>query len=297
MTIIFPQLYNTTLALKDTATTEEQKTSNSRTALWTVCIGAVFSCFFPWLLTREYIFKSLDFTSTGQIGDTIGGIAGPLLNFTGLLVVYFSLQEQFRTNQDQTKNFKAEQRRSNNETAISSAFKIIDDLRKELDLIAKHQYLTDSSKTPIAIAKYTKPAFLTMWLQQNPYKRAKTRYYPQFEYLKVVADANPLLNRHIQLKRYIPYINDLFTSAVATFNLLRYFIENSTLPDEQKKLLYNVVYSFYEPFVVKYISRLDIFSSSEYSLNFINETLFFLDERLNLVDNYKREIWEMKDEY
>lgn len=41
--------------------------------------------------------------NAGVVGDTIGGIAGPILNFTGLLLVYYSLREQFKANQQQAR--------------------------------------------------------------------------------------------------------------------------------------------------------------------------------------------------
>jgi len=57
--------------------------------------GAVF------MFTRQTIFDSWGFSSTGQIGDTIGGIAGPIINIIGSLLIYYSFITQNKANQIQ----------------------------------------------------------------------------------------------------------------------------------------------------------------------------------------------------
>jgi predicted Na+-dependent transporter len=53
---------------------------------WTIAvlvIGSVLAVFLPPLLVD---WLNGTFGSTGQVGDNIGGIAGPILNLTGLIV-------------------------------------------------------------------------------------------------------------------------------------------------------------------------------------------------------------------
>lgn len=40
----------------------------------------------------------LDFSDTGQIGDTIGGIMGPFAGILGAWLVYLSFQQQIEAN-------------------------------------------------------------------------------------------------------------------------------------------------------------------------------------------------------
>jgi hypothetical protein len=40
----------------------------------------------------------LDFTQTGQIGDTIGGITAPMANLLGAILVYLALKAQIEAN-------------------------------------------------------------------------------------------------------------------------------------------------------------------------------------------------------
>lgn len=43
-------------------------------AKWLLAIGGLVILFMPFLLTSNSIYKGFNLTTTGQIGDTIGGI-------------------------------------------------------------------------------------------------------------------------------------------------------------------------------------------------------------------------------
>jgi hypothetical protein len=60
----------------------------------------------PWLLTRHTIFDSFAFDDTGQIGDTIGGIAGPVIALIVGLLTFLAFWVQFQSNRAQTAQFK-----------------------------------------------------------------------------------------------------------------------------------------------------------------------------------------------
>ncbi len=57
--------------------------------------------FFPFILTKDSIFNGFDFTNTGSIGDTIGGIMGPFIAIiaAGLTFIAFWVQYQFNREQ------------------------------------------------------------------------------------------------------------------------------------------------------------------------------------------------------
>lgn len=44
-----------------------------------IALGILIVIIAPFLLTREAFIKQLDFTSTGGIGDTIGGVTAPVV--------------------------------------------------------------------------------------------------------------------------------------------------------------------------------------------------------------------------
>ncbi len=52
----------------------------------------------PAILVLPAIFPALDFSTTGQIGDTIGGLTAPIVNTMGAILVYFAFKAQVKAN-------------------------------------------------------------------------------------------------------------------------------------------------------------------------------------------------------
>lgn len=91
-------------------------------AIWTLfLVGLIILCLFPFILTRERIFEKLDFTQTGNIGDTIGGITAPFIGLIGALLTFLAFWIQFKANKEQTKQFE-EQDRSNKKERFETKF-------------------------------------------------------------------------------------------------------------------------------------------------------------------------------
>lgn len=57
-------------------------------------------CFAPWLFTGPGC-ERLDFTETGQIGDTIGGVMGPFIAMAGVFLTFVAFLMQVRANEIQ----------------------------------------------------------------------------------------------------------------------------------------------------------------------------------------------------
>jgi hypothetical protein len=60
-----------------------------------IIILLVFTFFAPILFTS---FTIIDFSNTGEIGDTIGGITAPFVNLVAAFLVYISFREQIKAN-------------------------------------------------------------------------------------------------------------------------------------------------------------------------------------------------------
>jgi len=63
--------------------------------------------FTPFLLKADDFHARFNFSETGQIGDTVGGITAPFMNLIGAFLVFFALQAQVKANeliQDQIDN-------------------------------------------------------------------------------------------------------------------------------------------------------------------------------------------------
>lgn len=79
----------------------------NRWAIIIICAGAFLILVFPWLFTQ--FSGKLDFTQTGQIGDTIGGITAPIIGFMSAILIYVSFMIQYKANQMQWKAIRDEQ--------------------------------------------------------------------------------------------------------------------------------------------------------------------------------------------
>ncbi len=62
----------------------------------------IFSFMAPMIFTRKSI---IDFSDTGQIGDTIGGIMNPFIALAGVVLTYLAFYMQYKANQYQRAQF------------------------------------------------------------------------------------------------------------------------------------------------------------------------------------------------
>jgi hypothetical protein len=67
-------------------------------AKWLLIIGGICIIIFPYVLTMPSFVKGSNFTETGQIGDTIGGITAPFLNLVAAGLVFLALKAQVQAN-------------------------------------------------------------------------------------------------------------------------------------------------------------------------------------------------------
>jgi len=119
-------------------------------AMWAGATATVFG-----LLILPLALKDMPLTyseNTGFVGDTIGGIAGPILNFTGLVVVYYSLREQFKANQQQARQIKGEMKRARNERYFDLTFRLVEKLEA-----ATEKHATMFSEVAILYMKQQNP--------------------------------------------------------------------------------------------------------------------------------------------
>lgn len=64
-----------------------------------ILIGGILAILIaPWLFTSQAFWNRLDFSKTGTIGDTIGGITAPISGLIGAILVYWSFKEQRKAN-------------------------------------------------------------------------------------------------------------------------------------------------------------------------------------------------------
>ncbi|SHK71230.1 hypothetical protein [Hymenobacter psychrotolerans] len=98
----------------------------------TLLIGSFISLLLPIVLTQ--LSTGIDFSNTGQIGDTIGGIAGPFLNLTGLIIVYFSFKQQLEANNKQWESLELENVKERQQNDFDIIYKSIVMLGNEISI-------------------------------------------------------------------------------------------------------------------------------------------------------------------
>jgi len=82
--------------------TEDKRKEITKTlgrAKWLLLIGGLVILIMPFLLTEHFFHERFNFSETGQIGDTIGGITAPFLNLIGAVLVFYALQAQVKANE------------------------------------------------------------------------------------------------------------------------------------------------------------------------------------------------------
>lgn len=72
----------------------------------------VFAFIAPFIFTRPSINKDFNFTQTGLIGDTIGGLMNPFIALAGVIVTGLAFYIQYRANLQQRELFELEQKES-----------------------------------------------------------------------------------------------------------------------------------------------------------------------------------------
>jgi hypothetical protein len=87
----------------------------------------------PAFLVLPSIAEYFDFSETGQIGDTIGGITAPFINLLGALLVYYSFREQIKANKIQMQALNHEIKSKREEAIYNSIVHDIDNFRADIN--------------------------------------------------------------------------------------------------------------------------------------------------------------------
>lgn len=77
--------------------------------LLTVVIIIIIGFWMPFFLTRKAFIKEFDFTATGAIGDTFGGILNPFVALAAVIVTGLAFYMQYQANKQLQDQFKLQQ--------------------------------------------------------------------------------------------------------------------------------------------------------------------------------------------
>lgn len=87
----------------------------------------------PFLFTEDTFWSRLDFTKTGSIGDTIGGITAPIVNLLGAILVYLALKAQIEANLILKKQLDDEKIKDNIQNQTDEINQLYYNLKESID--------------------------------------------------------------------------------------------------------------------------------------------------------------------
>ena len=258
--------------------------TNTKWAVWTICVGAFLSIILPALLSQFYWKfwgdKGVNFHDTGQVGDTIGGVAGPILNFAGLLVVYFSLREQAKSTADQKEQFEKDQIRSENENVLGTALKLLDDLKIEVEKLLGDQTLSQHNSTAQAsITNNLELKFRNNLANNTQSASVLFRHLPAYEYTGVAIKGRENILKDI-VSRFFKTIELRFARLTILLEIFTYLIENSKLPTDVKAMVYSMAHTLVAGFAEDALGVSMIFRQENGAVNILINKIIKLDKLL-----------------
>ncbi|WP_299681150.1 hypothetical protein [uncultured Tenacibaculum sp.] len=176
----------------------------------------LFGC--TYAFTRPYFLKSFNFSETGQIGDTIGGITAPVINIIGAWLVYLSFKEQMEANKFQYKLLKDQEDALKKDRNFQIALELFNSLKEENSFLYKDPENISTLKRLI-----------------NALKQLDNDGYEDEQIKKTVKNYLSILNKW----KYI----------IIEYEFIKNHIENSNLRNEERLKIDTLVDSFYKTFL------------------------------------------------
>jgi len=199
-------------------------------ALAIIVIFSILALIAPFTLTREGP-KWFDFTTTGEIGDTIGGLTAPFIGILNALLLFVTLrrqEEQIKMQREETEN----QKRHRQEDIITALIDRKTDLmnRVLVSLTLTIDYIPDSEKFGIDLADDIRGSYTGIYSLHIVYNYLFNESHPMLGYFKI----SP-----VEWSHFFTQMN--FAIIEAGMALSKNY--NSTLPDMVKKTNFEYITS------------------------------------------------------
>ena len=184
---------------------------------WILLIGAVALISFPILSTQLDWF--LDFTKTGQIGDTLGGITAPVIGAVSALLIYFSFRAQINANriiQNQIDDQKKEEASKKNFDHQMERYKHLREHVVDFTFITyERRGSVGAAKLEKVVNKGSDAIFLFLLSEEKSYFKGESLDGKQHQYsqLRAILSFFSLILNHLE-----PLKNDQDTKFI--FNLI-----------------------------------------------------------------------------
>jgi hypothetical protein len=208
---------------------------------WFLFIGIVIIIVIsPTFLTLPALFKFWDFSQSGQIGDTIGGITAPIINLLGAILVYLSFNEQIKANNLQRGSLDNEIKKNIEQRNYNSIIHDIDNLRADINDF--RIFDANASQGMNALYEF-----------QKTIANAKTK-----EALEQIVTTQPFFNFYFLI--------------ASTDNIFTTIKKNDINDDDKRTLMKKLIYLYSSkigPYAILILSRLNEFKVSNDLINLL----------------------------
>lgn len=184
-------------------------------AKWLIGIGIFLCLIAPLVATQKSFWDSFDFSQTGQIGDTIGGITAPIVNIIGAILVFFALKAQIDANKLIQEQFEEQKTDESNRKKLLYITEQINIIRADLN-------------------------DFTFSFRKNNYKYNYSGADGIYEFLKSIKKGG---DHHVDYDDWLtqnPKINEL----IQLLNIIRYqlqVIENIEISNQDKNYYVSLI--------------------------------------------------------
>lgn len=174
-----------------------------------IVIIAFIIFFIPWLFTRNSFFP--DYSSTGEIGDTIGGLTAPFLNGIAAILVFIAFREQVKANKLLSSQYEYD-RINNQIDRISDKDIDLNDLLSQLQTnhgwITNNQHNINNYINLLNKILYFSSDFEVCLNQIENFDGNKSLLWKKLYYLYVVLHKDSFKSIHTELQNAIGLTNN-----------------------------------------------------------------------------------------
>ncbi len=177
-------------------------------------LGLIFLMFGTlYLFTRPCLIPSFDFSKTGEIGDTIGGITAPIINLVGAFLVYLSFKAQVNANEIQYGLLKSQIENGRNDRNFEITYNLFSQIKTD---------------------------FLKLGYKEFKGKNAINIYINELKGLSNNEQITKHLNQNIRHE---------FNFILDEYKLIITRIKNVEMNDYEKRQIFYISYSFYSTYL------------------------------------------------
>lgn len=241
----------------------------------------IFSFFAPYLFTGESSYDRYNFTQTGPIGDTIGGLMNPFIAIAGVIMTFLAFLMQVRANEIQRKQFLETLQKEDNKEKWDSFYNL-QILAIDIDNIIKNINTNIDSIDKFIAA-----------IKENPYNTCILLHTPLKQY-----DRIKQIPRQFVFRGFDLYIRPLDKDWTLKFNGLYNTID--FVPECLENLYSIVQHHNDDTFNIKNKLREDFIELDNKCYNIINSTpkpysSLFYSEVSDLLQKHREEIKKSKE--